>query len=362
MSEQSMNDCVSGQVSALQHFSTGDGPGIRTTVFLKGCSLRCSWCHNPETQASTPELMFFRHRCTSCGRCVAVCPAGVHRMVDAIAVETKTETATQSNAARSGRLAQQSRHELDRSLCRQCGACVAVCPSEALQLNGEDLSVETVMKAILADRDFYQTSSGGVTLSGGEPLLQVDFCLALARACKEQGIHVIVDTAGQVPWAAFERIIPFVDTFYFDLKGACADDYRRTAGGDFDLILSNLRRLITAGAHVVACIVIVPGLNDDLSATEQLSDVLAAAGVKEVRLLAYHRLGRSKYEALGREYELERRWLEQAAGVTDEVKPHEPPKLQEQRELPETPEPPDRLNMEAILAIYERPFKAWLDG
>ena len=259
----------SGQVSALQHFSTGDGPGIRTTVFFKGCSLRCSWCHNPETQTSTPELMFFRNRCTSCGRCVAVCPTGVHRMVEtgnaeATAPNSRSEQTARPDSSGSTGSVQQTLHELDRSLCLQCGACVAVCPSEVLQLNGVELSVESVMKFVLADVNFYQTSGGGVTLSGGEPLLQPDFCLALARACKEHDIHVIIDTAGQVPWAAFAQIIPFVDTFYYDLKGTCADDYHQTTGGDFDLILSNLKRLAAEGAHVVACVVIIPGLNDDL--------------------------------------------------------------------------------------------------
>lgn len=387
MSEPGMNDCITGQVSALQHFSTGDGPGIRTTVFLKGCTLRCSWCHNPETQASTPELMFFRNRCTSCGRCVAVCPTGVHRMIAAGQAEANQmvtaaqaeatapvswpeQTARPDSSGSTGSV-RQTLHELDRSLCRQCGACVAVCPSEALQLNGVELSVESVMRFVLADVDFYQTSGGGVTLSGGEPLLQPDFCLALARACKEHDIHVIIDTAGQVPWAAFAQIIPFVDTFYYDLKGTCSDDYRQVTGGDFDLILSNLKRLVAIGAHVVACVVIIPGLNDDLATNERLADVLGTTGVKEVRLLAYHQLGRSKYEALGREYRLERRCPEQAADLTDEVKLREMQEPQEQRELPESlepreqrelPEPPDRSTMAAILAIYERSFKTWLDG
>ena len=363
-----MSDDVTGNISALQHFSTGDGPGIRTTVFFKGCSLRCTWCHNPETQETAPDLMFFLQLCTACGRCVTACPASAHCLTEesvdvwaelAIVGEEQAGLASLKSQMESD-VARHMLHEIDRSLCHQCGACVAVCPSEALQLNGMEVSLETVMQFVLADQDFYRTSGGGVTLSGGEPLLQPDFCTALARSCKENGIHVIIDTAGQVPWGAFEKVIPYTDTFYFDLKGACVEDYHQETGGDFDLILTNLARLVAAGAHVVACIVIIPGLNDDLAANERLSDVLTSAGVSEVRLLAYHQLGRSKYQALGRDYPSEQSSRDRSVKADSSA-------LNGMRSTRTAlfdgkVKPPDLAEINTLLAFYARSFSAWLDG
>lgn len=268
-----------GIISAMQHFSVGDGPGIRTTLFMKGCSLRCQWCHNPETISAKPDLMFFSQRCAGCGACVHICKTGVHSLANGI-------------------------HKVDRSKCRLCGACTAGCPAEAIQLNGSRKTVAEVMRFILEDKVFYEASGGGVTLSGGEPLLQADFCAEVARACRENSISVILDTAGHVAYTAFRKVLTFIDTVYFDLKGASAEDYQKTAGGDLLLILENMRRLVADGANVTACIPVIPGYNDTVAYCRHLAALLRPTGVRSVRLLPYHRLGSDKYRALDLDYPL----------------------------------------------------------
>ena len=296
-----------GIISAMQHFSTGDGPGIRTTLFLKGCSLRCLWCHNPETISAEPVLMFFAQRCAGCAACVRTCKTGVHSLANGI-------------------------HNVDRSKCRLCGACAAICPAEAIQLNGSRKTVAEVMRFILEDKVFYEASGGGVTLSGGEPLLQADFCAEVAQVCRENSVPVILDTAGHVAYAAFRKVLPFIDTVYFDLKGASADDYQKTAGGDLLLILENMRRLVSDGADITACIPVIPGYNDSIAYCRRLAALLLPTGVRSVRLLPYHRLGSEKYRALDLDYPL-------AA-------------------LP----PPAKETMQELLSFFTADFNAKIDG
>ena len=260
----------------MQHFSTGDGPGIRSTVFFQGCNLHCRWCHNPETIPRHPVLLFYRQRCAGCGLCLRACQNQVHSF--------------------------QEGHMLKRENCRLCGRCASICPADALKVSGRQKTVDEVFNFLAEDLDFYKESGGGVTLSGGEPLLQADFCAAVADKCKEHAISVILDTAGNVDYSEIKKVLPYTDQFYFDLKGATEKDYKEKTGGSLSLTVQNMTRLVEDGADVTARIPIIPGYNDSAEYCRQLADVLKPTGIKIVNLLPFHRLGSSKYEALGLEY------------------------------------------------------------
>ncbi len=261
-------------ISNMQHFSTGDGPGIRSTIFFQGCNLRCPWCHNPEAIPRRPVLLFYKQRCRNCKLCVKACPSGAHGD-------------------------KEGQHIFVRSRCRLSGKCVLACPSDALRLSGTVKTLKEVLDYLYEDIDFYEASGGGVTLSGGEPMLQADFCAAVAKNCKEKGISVIIDTAGNVDYSEFEKVIPFVDSFYYDLKGASEEDYRGKIGGSLKLTVMNMERLVKDGAEVTARIPIISGYNDSPAYCINLCEILRKAGVKNVHLLPFHRLGSSKYDSLG---------------------------------------------------------------
>lgn len=268
-----------GIVFNIQHFSVHDGPGIRTTVFLKGCPLRCAWCHNAEGLEPGRELFFAAERCTGCGNCVKACPRGAVRMENAKAVT-------------------------DRARCTACGACVKMCLGDARSVCGEELSVEQVMCELRKDLVFYRQSGGGVTLSGGEPLMQPEFAAALLKACRAEGIHTVLDTCGQAPWDSFAAVLPDVKLFLFDLKAWTEAAHRRGTGVGNRLILKNLERLCAAGAQVRVRVPLVPGLTD---APEELSGIagfLAELPVEQVNLLPFHQSGRAKYGRLGHGYAL----------------------------------------------------------
>ena len=269
-----------GIVFNLQRFSIHDGPGIRTTVFLKGCPLRCRWCHNPESQRREPEISFDAARCVGCGRCVEVCPERCH----ALTAEG---------------------HRFDRVRCRVCGRCAEACLPGALAVVGKRMGVDEVLREVLADRPFYETSGGGMTLSGGEPMAQFPFALALCRAAKQAGLHVALDTCGAAPAAEFDQIAPVVDLFLYDLKAMDPAKHRELTGADNRGILENLRRLDARGAATILRCPLIPGVNDDeahLHAVAALADSLAH--VREITLHPYHSFGEAKYRRLGREPEL----------------------------------------------------------
>ncbi len=255
----------------IKHFAVHDGDGIRTTVFFKGCPLRCAWCHNPEGLKGKTELALFAEKCTLCGACERVCSGGVHTF--------------------------SGEHGLKRELCASCGACVSACPAEALTLYGRDVSVREIMPELLEDRDFYG-DHGGVTLSGGECLLQADFCAELLAALKNEGINTAVDTSGAVDRAAIDAVLPYTDTFLYDIKAIDEGVHIKCTGRGNRDILENLRYLDSVGAHAEIRVPFVPGYNNGEIAA--IGEFLASLKSNyKVRLLAYHSYYESKYAALG---------------------------------------------------------------
>ena len=260
-----MNDLTSiiGNILNIQHFSLDDGPGIRSTVFFKGCNLRCAWCHNPESQHAEPQLMYERDKCKGCGKCLEKCP-----------------------------------HALQT--CTLCGACAFYCMAGARRLCGREYGAEDLLCEILADKAFYDSSEGGVTFSGGECMLQADFLAEMLRLCRANGVRTAVDTAGHVPFERFERILADTDLFLYDVKVMDARLHRQYVGVENDLILSNLAALLKRGARVWVRVPVVCGINDTEAEMRALRAFLTENGWPErIELLPYHALGVGKAAALG---------------------------------------------------------------
>lgn len=272
-------------VTEIQRFSLQDGPGIRTTIYLKGCPLRCPWCHNPETARRSQEVYYYASRCTGCGRCVKACRSG----------------ALEIAKADDGRSIVTS----DPSKCASCMRCVAACPSGAREAVGAALSMDSIVSELLADEIFFKSSGGGVTISGGEPLLYADFIVELARRLKsEANIHIAIETSGFARWDALEKLLPYVDLFIVDIKTMSAEKYRNVIGGSLPTVLSNIDGLIASGATVRIHLPIVPGFNDSDADTTAYVDHLGARADKlaGVDVLPFHSFGAGKYAQLSREY------------------------------------------------------------
>ncbi len=266
-----------GLVFDVKRYAIHDGPGIRTTAFMKGCPLSCLWCHNPESQSPTRELSFRVDRCTGCGACVSACPEAAIRMNDGQAIT-------------------------ERECCTACGACVSVCPSDARSIIGDCWTVSALVDELSKDVLFFEQSGGGVTCSGGEPLFQSDFCSAVLRGCQERGIHTAVDTCGHAETRALLDVADVTDLFLYDIK--MIDDRRHleATGVSNGLLLENLQRLDRSGARIWVRVPLVPGINDD---EENLVDVAefvrTLSSVEALQVLPYHRGGEEKQRGLGRE-------------------------------------------------------------
>ena len=287
---------LTGNVYDIQGFTVHDGPGIRTEVFLKGCPLKCLWCHSPESQAPYPQVAWHEIRCfgvADCGKCLEVCPQNALKRGKTIRSEVQKKELQVI--------------ELDRTLCNNCGKCAEVCPADALSMCGTDMPIDEIMARIVKDRSFYEKSGGGVTLSGGEPMLQPQFSTALLRACKEQDFHTCLDTTGYAEWKHYQSILTYTDLVLFDIKHMDSGQSRILTGVPNELILENARKMAASGASLQIRIPIIPGYNDseeNLRATGEFCRELGEA-VTLVQILPYHRLGIVKYQRLQRKYELE---------------------------------------------------------
>ena len=264
----------------IQKFSVHDGDGIRTTIFFKGCMLNCWWCHNPESQSFTPELLYNAERCTGCTRCMEVCPQHGIRMVN-------------------------GQFLADRSKCDACGTCADACLNNAREVCGRTYTIKELIREIEKDQMFYEESGGGVTLSGGESMLQdPEYMEQLCRQLHRKGFNIAVDTCGFAPWSTYERVLPYVHTFLYDVKLIEPERHKKYMGQDNALILENLKKLSVAGANINLRIPLITPVN---TSDQDIQDIISFLKENDIRivktnLLPYHNTGNHKYEKLGEEY------------------------------------------------------------
>ena len=271
---------TSGNIFDIKRYAINDGPGIRTAIFMKGCPLACWWCHNPEGQSRAPQLIFRANRCQASKSCLEACPQGAVAWMDG------------------------SITAWDR--CDQCGKCAEVCLAGAREMVGRQVGVAELMKEIERDVPFYEQSGGGVTFTGGEPMLQPKFLREALSACKKMNIHTTVDTSGQASWSNLRSILPDTDLFLYDVKHMDSDQHKRYTSLPNRKILDNLQKLSAEGANIIVRIPLVPGINDDPENIEQSAAFLAnLPHLAGVELMPYHEVGVAKYQALGMKYKLE---------------------------------------------------------
>lgn len=263
----------------IQKFSIHDGPGIRTVVFFKGCPLRCKWCSNPESQMPYPQVLWDGDKCIHCGLCEAGCPTG------SISFENNV-----------------FRFQYNR--CRGSMLCARQCPAKALEYVGKEMTAEEVMKEVLKDKDFYEESGGGVTLSGGEVLSQADFAADLLKECRKNHIHTALETTGFAPLQTFLRVTEPADLLLYDMKHYDREKHIEYIGASNEQIIINMKAAVQAGKHIIARIPVIPGVNNSIRDARGFCSLLLHIGIREVDLLPFHQFGESKYTRLGMDYEM----------------------------------------------------------
>ena len=275
---QEVNYLEPSTIINIQKYSIHDGPGIRTTVFFKGCPLNCWWCHNPESQNPRPEIMFFEERCTGCSTCIKRCPTKAIELFQGHLVTYEKK-------------------------CTLCGKCCDLCPNNARELVGTDITVKELMSKLIKDEVFYEESNGGVTFSGGEPLMHSDYLINVLNICKDRDIHTTIDTSGYAPFEQFEKIIDSVDLFLFDIKHMNNEKHLEYTGVENTLILDNLKKLSQKG-NIYVRMPIIAGINDDDENINMAINFLSNLNITQVDLLPYHKMGMDKYRRLNMQYKL----------------------------------------------------------
>jgi pyruvate formate lyase activating enzyme len=269
---------VANLVTNIQGYSIHDGPGIRTVVFFKGCGLACRWCSNPECISPQPETGFIKNLCTKCGRCADICP--------------EKALVVQDNGF----------PRIDHQKCTGCGRCSEVCSYKALALYGKPLSPEEIFDTVARDKMFYDASSGGVTVSGGEALLQPEIVKRLFEKCRASGIKTCIETSGFASGAALKQVLPYTDHILFDLKIMDTEKHKQYTGQPSDVILANAKTAAESGVEMLFRMPLVPGVNDDENNIKETASFLRSVKKNNIELMPYHRLGKGKYDSLGKKY------------------------------------------------------------
>ena len=266
---------MKGDVTNIQRFSVHDGPGIRSTVFLKGCPLSCIWCQNPEAMSRNPDIMHFQDQCIGCQKCVALCPHDCFKW--------------------------QGKTEFRSNKCDRCGLCIEACPVCALRWTSYEINSYEVIAEVLKDKVFYDLSNGGVTLSGGEPLYQTMFCLDLAKKSKEQGLHVVLDTSGNIATESFMTVLPYIDLFLYDIKFIDNDLHKKYTGVSNQIILKNFHILCEADRNIKIRTPLIPGITDkDENLSKIKSFVKNCSSQIELEFIPFNNLTVEKYRMLGK--------------------------------------------------------------
>jgi len=283
-----------GRIFNIERFATKDGPGIRTLVFLKGCPLKCIWCANPESQRYDKEIMYYPNKCVKCGHCIESCPHHAIKLDEVFGLL------------------------IDKEKCNVCGICVRNCYYGAREIMGKDIEAKELFKELIKDFPYFLESGGGVTFSGGEPTLQVDFVVEVAELLKTKNIHLAIETCGYTPWEVLKRIAKMFDLIFFDIKHIDPVVHKKLTGVSNELILENLRKLDTIFKNIIVRIPVIPDCNDSLETQRDIFSFLSTLkNIQAVELLPYHRLGVFKYQGLGRDYQLK----EKKALSPDDLKP-----------------------------------------